>query len=99
MGVGITVNDQYYLGQWQNNKFNGIGIYEEPQIGSKYIGELIDDKFQGFGIYIYPNGEKYLGFWKKDRFEGKGIYIYTGFSFLLLPKYEILYLFLKIDQG
>ena len=69
----LTLNDEEkYIGEYQNNKREGIGkLYIENQI--QYEGYWKNDKKEGFGILHLNNIIKYEGEWKDDKKNGYGI--------------------------
>ncbi|KAL4506079.1 hypothetical protein ABPG72_013840 [Tetrahymena utriculariae] len=69
-------NGVKYIGQWVNNKQEGVGvaIYEN---GDRYEGEFADGKQCGLG-YLYTNAKKnmYAGQFYNNMFYGKGLVIW-----------------------
>ena len=64
-----------YVGQFDNNKAEGIGIksyYEGKEI---YCGEYKNDKRNGIGYWKYPSGAIFVGEHKNHRPDGFGILI------------------------
>lgn len=51
-----------YMGDWEDDKFHGKGIYIFSK-GDRYEGELRDGMKEGYGDYYYSNGNKYEGLW------------------------------------
>jgi hypothetical protein len=39
-----------YIGDWKNNKMDGLGKFIWPD-GRKYEGDYIDDKKEGYGTF------------------------------------------------
>ena len=83
-GNGYMVwNDksEKYVGKWENNLQNGLGIYiwYDNKISinkffkDRYVGEWKEGKRDGFGKFFYSNGSIFEGFWKNDKKEGFGI--------------------------
>ena len=72
-----------YIGQWKNDKINGMGeyTYTEEVI---YFGSWLNNKKSGFGHIFNPNGDTYTGHWSNDNYNGLGELIcsngqkYTG---------------------
>ena len=60
---GDEDKDGKYVGEIENGKPNGHGIYTSPN-GNKYEGEWKVGEIHGQGIYTYSNGNKYEGEWK-----------------------------------
>ncbi|KAL4499912.1 hypothetical protein ABPG72_015261 [Tetrahymena utriculariae] len=73
-GFQIYENEGKYLGQWFNNKQNGLGvaIYKN---GDRYEGEFVDGKQQGQG-YLYTKKTVYAGQFYNNMYYGKGIVIW-----------------------
>jgi hypothetical protein len=80
----LTLNNaEKYIGEYQNNKREGLGkLYIENQI--IYQGQWKNDKKEGFGIFDF-NYNKYEGEWKDDKKHGYGILTYG------LPEYYFKY--------
>ena len=83
-GNGYMVwNDksEKYVGKWENNLQNGLGIYiwYDNKISinkffkDRYVGEWKEGKRDGFRKFFYINGSIFEGFWKNDKKEGFGI--------------------------
>lgn len=68
-----------YVGQWENNKKNGHGVFYYHN-GAVYEGNFVDDVRQGFGKLTFLPGsvveEGYEGMWENDEWHGHGIYRY-----------------------
>jgi len=80
-------NLEKYVGQWLNNKRNGIGmhIWCEPKgelklLKNRYIGEWKENSRCGFGLFYFSNGEKYEGMWENNMKNGFGVYTFTDGS-------------------
>ena len=81
-----------YIGQWRDNKRNGIGSYffnlsdwRENQHSEywlkenteNYTGEFVNDHYQGQGTYRWVNGHRYVGgFFAGDK-HGFGTFYYA----------------------
>ena len=73
--------NEKYVGKWQDNLQNGLGIYiwYDDKISfnkffkDRYVGEWKEGKKDGYGKFFYSNGTIYEGFWKEDKKEGFGI--------------------------
>ena len=81
-----------YIGQWRDNKRNGLGSYffnlpewRENQHSEywlkenteNYTGEFVNDHFQGQGSYRWANGHRYVGeFFAGDK-HGLGTFYYA----------------------
>ena len=81
-----------YIGQWRDNKRNGLGSYffdlpewRENQHSEywlkenteNYTGEFVNDHFHGQGAYRWANGHRYVGeFFAGDK-HGLGTFYYA----------------------
>ena len=65
-------NPMRYVGEWKNDKFNGIGTtyYHGEYTGDIYIGEHYDGWRHGVGIYYFKNKAYDAGVWKKGKLNG-----------------------------
>jgi hypothetical protein len=70
-----------YVGEWQNNKQHGQGIFTwsapHSDAGAKYVGEFRDGKRNGQGTFTFsaPHssaGEKYVGEFRDGKRNGQG---------------------------
>ena len=61
-----------YLGEWQSNQFDGLGVYTSAN-GDRYAGQFRANQYQGRGSYYYANGERYTGEIKESKKHGQGI--------------------------
>ena len=69
-----------FVGNWKDNKKNGIGkIYDEDD-RLIFDGFFENDKKNGHGILIYVNGDKYDGEFVNDVRQGKGLYYWKDGS-------------------
>ena len=69
-----------FVGNWKNNKKNGIGkIYDEKD-RLIFDGFFENDKKNGHGILMYVNGDKYDGEFVNDIRQGKGLYYWKDGS-------------------
>ena len=69
-----------FIGNWKNNKKNGIGkIYDEKD-RLIFDGFFENDKKNGHGILLYVNGDKYDGEFVNDIRQGKGLYYWKDGS-------------------
>ena len=71
-GASTYVSGGKYVGEYEDDKFNGKGIYIWTD-GKKYVGEWKDGKRNGKGAITNPYGGSYEGEWKDGKFHGKGI--------------------------
>ena len=81
-----------YIGQWRDNKRNGLGSYFFTLPGwvenqhsefwlkentENYTGEFVNDHFQGQGTYRWAEGHKFVGgFFAGDK-HGQGTFYYA----------------------
>lgn len=64
-GKQIWTNDSYYIGEYKDDKANGLGIFITNN--NEYKGEFLSDSANGYGIYNYNNNEIiYEGYWDDD---------------------------------
>ncbi|KAL4480259.1 hypothetical protein ABPG74_020775 [Tetrahymena malaccensis] len=104
-GFQIYSNRAKYIGQWLNNKQNGVGvaIYEN---GDRYEGEFVDGKQSGLGyLQTYIKKNIYAGQFHNNMFYGKGLVIWwtrdikTGFIGNFSDKQGTGYLIQLNEQG
>ena len=69
----------YSLGQFQNDKANGFGLYIHLD-GTKYEGSWKDDLQEGYGIETWPDNSKYEGSYVKGKKHGEGCYMWADGS-------------------
>lgn len=73
-----------YTGQWENDKKNGYGVWEDKDRGERYIGTWLDDHKHGQGIVVTQSGVCYQRTFHADKMVGCGIllleddYVYEG---------------------
>jgi len=85
-GKNILPNGNIYVGEYQNGKQNGKGIFtwltkdtiDGNNPGDKYIGEWKSNQTHGKGIYYTPNGDKYIGEWKNKKMNGRGVFYWSN---------------------
>lgn len=65
---------EYYEGEWKNDKMNGYGIYHYSN-GDVYEGDWVDDMQCGYGKYFFTDGNRYEGEWKDHKMHGAGKYL------------------------
>jgi hypothetical protein len=70
-GTMQYVNGNTYIGEWQNDCFEGQGEYIWAD-GRKFVGTFKKDKIDGRGIGSWPDGRKYEGEYKRDLAHGRG---------------------------
>lgn len=66
-----------YLGQWTNDKRNGVGIILITN-GDEYRGDWKNDQKSGKGILHLANGDVYAGSWVNDKMDGQGNYSWAN---------------------
>uniref|UniRef100_A0A8C3M5U7 VPS9 domain-containing protein n=1 Tax=Geospiza parvula TaxID=87175 RepID=A0A8C3M5U7_GEOPR len=62
-----------YTGQWENDKKNGYGVWEDKERGERYIGMWLDDHRHGEGIVVMQSGLCYQRTFHADKMVGSGI--------------------------
>uniref|UniRef100_A0A8C0ECU5 ALS2 C-terminal like n=1 Tax=Bubo bubo TaxID=30461 RepID=A0A8C0ECU5_BUBBB len=62
-----------YSGQWENDKKNGYGVWEDKDRGERYIGTWLDDHKHGQGIVVTQSGVCYQRTFHADKMVGSGI--------------------------
>ncbi|NXL75487.1 AL2CL protein, partial [Leptocoma aspasia] len=62
-----------YTGQWENDKKNGYGVWEDRKRGERYIGMWLDDHRHGEGIVVTQSGVCYQRTFHADKMVGSGI--------------------------
>ncbi|NXD28900.1 AL2CL protein, partial [Spelaeornis formosus] len=77
-GFGILENfsaehPSRYTGQWENDKKNGYGVWEDKERGERYIGMWLDDHRHGEGIVVTQSGLCYQRTFHTDKMVGPGI--------------------------
>ncbi|XP_062361715.1 ALS2 C-terminal-like protein [Cinclus cinclus] len=62
-----------YTGQWENDKKNGYGVWEDKERGERYIGMWWDDQRHGEGIVLTQSELCYQRTFHADKMVGSGI--------------------------
>ncbi|NXP96920.1 AL2CL protein, partial [Vidua macroura] len=62
-----------YTGQWEKDKKNGYGVWEDKERGERYIGMWLDDHRHGEGIVVTQSGLCYQRTFHADKMVGSGI--------------------------
>ncbi|XP_019336256.1 ALS2 C-terminal-like protein isoform X2 [Alligator mississippiensis] len=62
-----------YTGQWENDKKNGYGVWDDKNRGERYIGMWQDDHRHGQGIVVTQSGVCYQRTFHADKMVGSGI--------------------------
>ena len=84
-------SNNYYEGNWENNKRNGHGVMHWLNSNERYIGNWKDNYQSGFGTHIWLDSgsdnkllrNRYVGYWSNGLRHGKGTFYYSNGS-----KYE-----------
>ena len=67
-GFGIYLtNDTIYIGNYENDRKNGFGIFFWRKKKEAYVGFFKDGNQYGFGKYIFNNQKSKYGIWNNDR--------------------------------
>ena len=74
----LQTNRIHYIGQFKEDKLNGIGVIEFLVEGHKYEGEFKDNEINGKGIFRWKNGDIYEGEMSNGKMNGHGIYKYSN---------------------
>ncbi|XP_062424660.1 ALS2 C-terminal-like protein isoform X1 [Rhea pennata] len=77
-GFGILENRSAdhpfkYTGQWENDKKNGYGVWDDKDRGERYIGMWHDDHKHGQGIVVTQSGICYQRTFHAGKMVGSGI--------------------------
>jgi hypothetical protein len=64
-------NGNTYIGEWIDDKFDGIGEYFWAD-GRKFVGTFKKDKIDGKGTGLWPDGRTYSGEYRMDLAHGSG---------------------------
>jgi hypothetical protein len=70
-GTYTWADGNKYVGEWEDNSFNGQGTYTWAD-GTKYVGKWQDGRRNGQGTLTYANGNKYVGEYREDLKNGVG---------------------------
>uniref|UniRef100_A0A8C6ZF31 ALS2 C-terminal like n=1 Tax=Nothoprocta perdicaria TaxID=30464 RepID=A0A8C6ZF31_NOTPE len=62
-----------YTGQWENDKKNGYGVWDDKNRGERYIGTWQDDHKHGQGIVVTQSGVCYQRTFHAGKMVGSGI--------------------------
>ena len=70
-GILLTINGEYYEGEFMNGKKDGRGklIYKN---GTEYIGDFKNNRHNGYGQLTQMDGEIFQGEWKEGKINGNG---------------------------
>ena len=76
-GILYFPNDDYYVGDFKDDKMEGFGMYVQGQSKNYVIGQFSNNMINGLGIYHFiDKGNVYKGYFKYDKMEGYGEYYY-----------------------
>lgn len=73
VGTFTGTGGERYVGEWQDDKFHGQGMYTFPS-GERYVGEFRDGRRNGQGTWTHPNGERYVGEYRDGQRDGLGVW-------------------------
>ena len=79
-GTLVKKNGSQYVGEFENGKFSGQGIYTYDD-GTIYEGSFYDGRSDGYGTMKYSNGDTYVGEFVRGKFSGLGKYTFYGGGF------------------
>ena len=87
----VYASENYYEGNWENNKRNGHGEMHWLSSNERYSGNWKDNLQSGFGTHIWLDSgsnnkllrNRYVGYWENGLRHGKGTFYYSNGS-----KYE-----------
>ena len=65
-----------YVGEFQNNQYNGQGTYFFDD-GRKYVGEFRGNEYNGHGTYTHVDGGNYVGEFRDNQYNGQGTYSFV----------------------
>jgi hypothetical protein len=65
-------NGNIYIGEWLDDRFDGVGEYIWAD-GRRFIGGFKRDKIEGRGTGFWPDGRIYEGEYKSDLAHGHGL--------------------------
>eukprot|EP00906_Rhabdomonas_costata_P003559 RCo005419 len=78
LGQTLFVNGDIYIGEYLNNKREGLGTYFWAKEANIYTGEWRRDVRWGLGRMVYADGGRYYGAWARDKKNGRGRYTYIN---------------------
>lgn len=70
-------NDNYYIGQWKNNHYEGKGLLVLAK-NQKYNGDFKNGMLNGFVTETLPNGVIFQGEYLNNKKNGQGKFISKG---------------------
>ena len=79
-GQGIWVkNNNFYFGNFYNDKFNGTGVFIDSK-GNSYFGNWKNNQMEGKGRFIINGIESYKGFLRDNKKNGTGVENYNNYD-------------------
>ncbi|KTF72437.1 hypothetical protein cypCar_00041451 [Cyprinus carpio] len=80
-----STSPSVFIGQWQNDKKSGYGVFDDITRGEKYMGMWLDDQRQGNGVVVTQFGLYYEGAFNNNKMMGvltmpNGDYIEGSFN-------------------
>jgi radial spoke head protein 1 len=78
LGRSLFVNGDMYIGEYKNNKREGVGTYFWASNGNIYTGRWKNNLRSGVGRMIYTDGGRYYGTFSNDKKNGHGRYTYPN---------------------
>lgn len=76
-GTYIFANGNKYVGEWHDDKRQGVGVNCYKLEECQYIGSYEDDHRHGPGVLVHQD-HKYHGMWRDDLPNGKGHYVFDN---------------------
>lgn len=81
-GSLLSINGDYYNGDFISGKIEGNGLYHSSKDKYDYLGEFKNNKFNGKGKLIYEdNNIIYEGYFKEGFMEGEGNILFSDGSY------------------
>uniref|UniRef100_A0A8C1NLN9 Alsin Rho guanine nucleotide exchange factor ALS2 b n=1 Tax=Cyprinus carpio TaxID=7962 RepID=A0A8C1NLN9_CYPCA len=68
-----STSPSVFIGQWQNDKKSGYGVFDDITRGEKYMGMWLDDQRQGNGVVVTQFGLYYEGAFNNNKMMGTGV--------------------------
>ena len=75
--VSLKNFHDFYIGNFQNGKAHGKGIYTWKN-GDIYDGEWKEGVKEGNGMWKGVNNESYIGEWKDSKCHGYGVHVWAN---------------------
>lgn len=82
-GIEVKPSGSYKIGEWKNNKLDGLAQYSNRN-GVSYEGDWANGVKEGKGTEIYNDSDgttKYIGHFKNDKKNGNGIYTCKDYTY------------------